>query len=115
MGTWDQSAHSEIFGNGECREDLPSLRNLADPEIADLMAWPSGNVRVPINDPAARGLVHPRYGADERALAGAIGADDRNDSTLLDLDPHTVECLRAGMIHIETFGAQPHPNDSTHR
>jgi hypothetical protein len=94
MGTRHQSTHRKIFGDSKRREYLPSLRNLADSEIADLMAWPSGYVSAPIKDPAPRGLVHPGYGADERALAGTIGTHDRNDRTLLDLDRDIVECLR---------------------
>src|SRR5262245_4681091 len=115
MGTRDQSAHRKIFGDGERREHLSSLRNLADAEIADLMDWPSGYVSTPIKDPAARRLVHPGYSADERALASAIGAHDRNDRTLLDLDPDIVERLRVAIVHIEIFDAEHQPTASAPR
>src|SRR5512144_1988004 len=114
-GARHQGAHRKIFGDRERRENLPSLRNLADPEVADLMAWPSGYVGAPIKDPAPRGLVHPRYGADQRALAGTIGAHDRNDRTLFDLDRDIVERLRVSIIHIEIFDAKHQPTASAPR
>ena len=103
MGARHQSTHRKIFGDSERREYLPSLRNLADTEIADLVAWPSGYVRASIKDAAARRFVHSGYGADERALAGTIGTHDRNDRTLLDLDPDIVERLRVSVVTHRDF------------
>ena len=115
MGPRHQSAHRKIFGDSERWEYLPSLRNLADPEIADLMAWPSGYVSAPIKDPAPRGLVHPGYGADQRALAGTIGTHDRYDRTLLNLDRDIVERLRVAIKQINIFDAKLQPTASAPR
>ena len=64
---------------------LPALGDLADAEIADAVARPAGDVGAAEADAAARRSQHAGDGADQRGLAGAVGADDGDDRALLDL------------------------------
>ena len=52
--------------------------------------------------------MHAGERADQRRLAGAIGADDGDDGALLDVERHAVERLGVAVEHIEIFDAQHH-------
>ena len=99
-------AHLEVFGNRQRRENLPALGHLADAEIADAMARPAGDIGAAEQDAAARRPQHAGDGADQRGLAGAVGADDGDDRALLDVERHAVERLRVAVEHIEVFDAR---------
>ena len=103
-----QSAHFEIFGDRKRRENLPAFRHLADAEIADAMARPAGDIGRAEQDAPARRPQHAGDGADERSLAGAVGADDGDDRALFDVERYAIERLRVAVEHIEVFHAQHH-------
>ena len=52
---------------------------------------------------AARRLVHAGDRANQRGLAGAVGADDGDDRALLDLQRNAVERLRVAVEQVEVF------------
>ena len=52
--------------------------------------------------PRAR-FVHAGDGADERGLAGAVGADNGDDGALLDVERNAVERLGVAVEHVEVF------------
>ena len=58
------------------------------------------------HDAAARRPVHAGDGADERGLAGAVGADDGDDRALVDLERDVVERLRVAVEHVEVLDVQ---------
>ena len=72
------------------------------------MARPAGNIGIAENNAAARLALHAGDGADERRLAGAVGADNGDDRALFDLKRHAVERLHVAVKHIEVFDAQHH-------
>ena len=75
-------AHFEVLGDGERREHLAAFRDLPDAEIADAVRRQAGDVGAAQHDAAARRPVHAGDGADQRGLAGAVGADDGDDRAL---------------------------------
>ena len=57
---------------------------------------------------SAHALLHSGDRADQRGLAGAVGADDGDDRALLDVERNAVERLDVAVEHIEVFDAQHH-------
>jgi len=58
-------AHIEIFGDRQRRENLSSLGDLPDAEIADPMARQPRDVGAAKDDAAAGRPMHPGDGADQ--------------------------------------------------
>ena len=52
--------------------------------------------------------MHAGERANERRLAGAIGADDGDDGALLDVERDTVERLGVAVEHVEVFDGEHH-------
>jgi hypothetical protein len=102
------SADVEVLGHRERRKHLAPLGHLAEAEVANAMARPARNVHAAENDAAAQLRPHPGERADQRRLAGAVGADDGDDGALLDLERYAVERLDVAVEHIEVFDAQHH-------
>ena len=105
----------EIFGDRERRKHLAAFRHLADAEIADFVARPAGDIEPAEIDVAARRFVHAGDGADERGLAGAVGADDGDDGALLDLERNAVERLGVAVEDVEVFDLEHHATSSAPR
>src|SRR5207237_10147130 len=80
--------------------------HLADAEIAHAVARPACDVAAAVTDRAARRAQHARDGADERGLARAIGADDRDNRALLHFERNTIERLRVAVEHIDVLYRQ---------
>jgi hypothetical protein len=68
----------------------------------------AGDVGAAKQDAAARRPEHAGDGADQRGLAGAVGADDGDDRAFGDLERHAVERLRVAVEHVEV----PRPSAS---
>ena len=107
-GARQHGADVEILLNRQRRKNLTSLRHLADAEIADAMAWPAGYVRAAKADPPAQLALHAGERANERRLAGAIGADDGDDRALRDLKRHAVKRLDVAVEYVEIFDGEHH-------
>ena len=106
-GARQHRAHRKIFGNRQRREHLTALRHLADAEIADLMARPAGDVQCRDKGCGPRaGLCMPAMVRISERLAGAVGADNRDDRALFDLERDAIERLRVAVKHIEIFDAE---------
>ena len=105
-GARQHGAHLEILVTRQGRKHLPAFGDLADAEIADAVARPAGDVGAAKHDAAARRRLHAGDGADQRGLAGAIGADDGDDLALRDLERHAVERLRVAIEQVEVFDAR---------
>src|SRR5229473_777426 len=106
-------AHFEILQDAHVGEDLAALRHLAESQIADHMRRRSRDIAILEADRAARGLLHAEDGADERALAGAVGADDGDDLARGDVERDAVERLGVAVEEVELahrqHGTQPLP------
>jgi hypothetical protein len=101
-------AHVEVFGDSQCGKHLAALRHLPDAEIAHLVARQPRNVAAAVADRTARRAVHARDGADQRGLAGAVRADDRDDRPLLHLERYAVERLGVAVEHVDVLDAEHH-------
>src|ERR1019366_3972145 len=101
-------AHIQVLDRRQGRENLAAFGDLTDAETADLMPRPAGDIQAAEIDVAACRLVHPGDGADERGLAGAVGADNGDDGALLDLERDAVERLGVAVEHVEIFNLQHH-------
>ena len=114
-GARQHGAHPQVLGDRERGENLAPFRHLAEAKLADLVARPAGNVLPAIEDTAARGLEHAGDGADERGLAGAVGADDGRDRALLDCERDAVERLGVAVEDVEVFDRQHYSTASAPR
>src|SRR6185437_6692456 len=81
--------------------DLAALRHLADAEIADAVRRPAGDLPTIEADRTAARPLHAEDGADERALAGAVGADDGDDLAFGDVERNAVERLRVAVEEVD--------------
>ena len=70
------------------------------------MAGPAGNVDVAKNHPAPHLPLHAGERADQRGLAGAVGADDGDDRALFHLERYAVERLQVAVEDVEIFDAE---------
>jgi hypothetical protein len=105
-------AGQQVLGNAQGRKHLAAFRHLADAEIAHLVARPARNVGAAIEDASARRPVHAGDGADERGLAGAIGADNGDDGALGDVERDTVERLRVAVEDVEILDPEHHTSSA---
>src|SRR5665647_3555499 len=108
-------AHGQIFGDRQRRENLAAFGDLADAEIADLVARPAGNIQAAEIYAPARRPVHAGDGADQRGLAGAVGTDNGDNRALLDLEANAVERLGVAVKHVEVLDFKHHAIASTPR
>ena len=64
----------------------------ATPSAAISLGRMRGDVAAVEHDAAGVGLVEARDHVEQRGLAGAVGADDRDDAALGDVDRHVLDC-----------------------
>jgi hypothetical protein len=106
--TRQQCAHVEVFGNRQRREHLAALRDLPDAEIADAVRRQPGNVGPAQHDAAPGGMMHACNRADQRGLARAVRAHDRDDRTLLHLQRHAVQRLGVAVKDVDLLDRKHH-------
>ena len=78
-------AHLQVLEHGHAREDAPPFRGLGDRQARDLVGRHLGDVPPRIGD---RALARARVAEDRHhqgRLAGAVGADQRDDLALVDI------------------------------
>src|SRR5690606_14095351 len=92
--------------HGERGEDLPALGDLPDAEVADAVAVEAGDLLALEADGARARLEDPRDGADERGLAGAVGADEGDDLAGAHRQAHLVERLGVAVVDGEVTNIQ---------
>jgi hypothetical protein len=78
------------------------------------VARPAGDIDVAVENAAARRRLHAGNGADQRGLAGAIGANNGDDGALFDIERDAVERLGIAVEDIEVLDAE-HQTVSTPR
>ena len=73
-------AHLEVLEHRQAGKDLAAFGDLADAEVADRVRLQARRCRGRLEaDLAGARLLDAGDGADERGLAGAVGADDGDD------------------------------------
>ena len=74
---------------------------MADARLAHAMGRPARDVDAVEAQRAARRLLDAVDGADQRALARAVGADNGHDLAGGDLERHSAERLRIAVVEVE--------------
>src|SRR6185295_15984968 len=97
----EEAADLEVLEHAQAGEDLPPLGDLADAEVAGDMRLAAGNVLPLELDFPGAGLLDAGDGADERGLAGAVGADDGDDLALRHLERNVGEGLSIAVVQIQ--------------
>ena len=96
-------AYLEVFQNRQSREDLAALGDLPDAEVADMVRFATGDVGALEADASGARRFNAGDCADQRGLAGAVGADDRHNMAFWDFDRDAVERLRVSVEQIEVL------------
>ena len=99
-------AHLEIFQHGEIGEDLAALGDMADAHFANTVGRPACDIDAIEKDRAARQLFDAMDGADQRALARSIGADDGHDLARGDLERDIGQRLGVAIVEVEVVDLQ---------
>ena len=94
-------ADQQIAQHGRVLEQFDVLERAGDAEAGDLVRRLLGDVLVIEEDLARRRRVDPRDQVEDRALAGAIGADDREDLALLHGEADRIDRLEAAEVQRE--------------
>ena len=81
------AADQQVLARGQVREDLTTFRRMADPGANDLVRCHVVQLRVSVKrNGAARRPQQAADRAQERGLARAVGADQRDDFSTVDFD-----------------------------
>jgi len=108
-------AHLQVLEHREAGEHLAPLGDLADAEVADGVRFqPENGFLLEGNRPGSW-LLYSRNAADERGLAGAVGADDGDDLALGHAERDAIERLRVAVVQIEIFHFQHQTSVSSPR
>ena len=91
-------AEPQIVLDAERGEDLPALGHLDDAEPDPFIGREGADVGAPEGQRAAAHPLHPRDGAQQRALAGAVGADQGDGLALADLEGDPGQRLDAAIM-----------------
>src|SRR5262249_7988990 len=86
-----EGAHLKVLADRHPREDPPALRHLADPPRHDLVRGHRVDSLAVQQDVALSRLEDARDCPQGRALAGPVGADQRHDLAVLDLDADALQ------------------------
>src|SRR5262249_7984311 len=84
-------ADLEILVHAQRGKNLPTLRNLADAEVAYAMARQAGDLGPAKADAAAGRAMHAGDCPDQRGLAGLSAARDRHDRSLIHDERNSLE------------------------
>src|SRR6185437_178304 len=101
-GIADRGAHLEILEHGHAREDAASFGLVRDAAAHDEMRRQSGDVAALEDDAAGAGARLAADRHEQRRLAGAVGADEADDLTLIDREIDAFQRL-----DIAVGGVQP--------
>jgi hypothetical protein len=100
------TAQQEILQHGGVLEQLDVLEGARDAPPGDLVRRHARDVLAGEDQPAAGRIVDARDEVEDRRLAGAVGADDREHLPLLDGEAHPVEGLDAAEVDLEVLGRE---------
>src|SRR5262249_40681493 len=89
------AADEEVLQDARMLEELDVLKGAGDAAAGDLVRRRAGDVLVLEDDAPRRALVDAAHQVEDRALAGAVGADDGEDLALLHLEADAVDRLDA--------------------
>ena len=91
----------QVVSHGERREHARATGNLCDTVRRDLAGWGVGDVATVQEDRAEVGFGEPRDRSQQCGLAGAVGAEERDDLALRDLEVDVEEDLELPVGDVE--------------
>jgi hypothetical protein len=102
----DDGAHLEVLEHRHAREDAAAFRAERHRHAGDLVRAPPGDVLALVDDTAFAGLRAAEDGHHQRRLAGAVGADQRDD--LAGIDGHVDAAKRddVAVIGLDALDAE---------
>src|SRR5690606_898087 len=83
---YSEGPQFEVFAHAEAAQHMAALGHVDDAGPRDVVGTHGGNVLALEEDAAGLGTHEARYGLERRGLARAIGAEQRDDLTALDLE-----------------------------
>ncbi|MGX1297675.1 hypothetical protein AB7M75_007583 [Bradyrhizobium ottawaense] len=100
------TADQEVGEHGRVLEQLDVLEGAGDAELGDVVRRLFGDILI-LEEDAARGRpVDPRDQVEDRALAGAVGTDNREDLALLDRERDRVDRFQPSEMQRQILGAE---------
>ena len=96
----------QVLLHRQATEHALAARHLADAERGDLVGWRVGDVAAVENDRTAVGFHHTADRLQQRALASAVGAQQRNDLAFLDVEVDAEQHLPAAVARVEIADQQ---------
>src|SRR3954453_18667286 len=98
-----ERAHLEVLEDRHPREDAPPLGRLGDPDLGDRVARQALDVAAVEDDPPGPRRDDARDGPQRRRLAGAVGADQRDDLALVDLERDALQRLDRAVERVDVL------------
>ena len=106
VGAVQPTGEAEVLGNRERREHAVAARHLYDAAPCHFVRRRVGHVAAVEHDRAVRRLDQPRDALQEGRLARAVGAEQRDDLALVDLEVDVEEHLHAVVTDVEVAHEQ---------
>ena len=92
---------AQVLGDGQRRERALAARHLHDAAARDLVGRRVRHVAPVEHDGAVRRLDQTGDRLQQRRLAGAVGAEQRDDLAFVDLEVHAEQHLHAVVVHVD--------------
>ncbi|MEZ5208836.1 MAG: hypothetical protein R2690_18110 [Acidimicrobiales bacterium] len=102
----EPAGDAQVLGDAQRREHALAAGHHGDAELGDLVRRGVGDVTALEDDGAGVGLDHAGDGLQQGRLAGAVGAEQRHDLALVDLDVDVEEDLDVAVAHVELADQQ---------
>jgi hypothetical protein len=103
-----ERAHLEVLAHRHPREDPPALGRLGDAQGSDLVPGEAGDLDALEADVARPGRHDAGDRSQRRGLPRAVGADQRHDLAVADLERDALERLDRPVVRVDVLDAQQH-------
>ncbi len=101
-----ERTQAQVLLHGEPREDPPTLGGVRQTELDDVVGGDRGEVLALEGDRAGHRAQQARDGAQGGRLAGTVGADQRDDVALVDVEGDALDGLDLAVGHLEVLDLQ---------
>src|ERR1035437_5604421 len=101
------AAHLEVLVDGQRREHVVDLGDIANADPGDVLRWPSRDLTVPDEHLPGHDLDEPDDALQQRALARAVWPHDRHHLARLDGDRYAVDDRASLVPGGQIDGPQP--------
>src|SRR3989338_7836251 len=91
----------EVLAHAERAEDAPALRDDGESLLGDGVGWAAALRAALEDDVAAPGRREPGHRTDERGLAHAVAAENRDDGPLVDVEAHALQHVGVAVVGVD--------------